>query len=75
LLVALLYSAKAVVRVVGAQQMGFSSLWCLFVVGAVVGGRNGCALVRVVGGEGFGYAVVAGQVVMLLLTENVEGVL
>jgi hypothetical protein len=48
------------------------------VVGAVVGGRNGCALVRVVGGEGFGYAVVevvAGQVVMLLLTENVEGVL
>jgi hypothetical protein len=55
--VALLCSAKAMVRVVGAQPMGFWGLWCRFMAGVVVGGRNGCAMVRVTG-EGFGYAVV-----------------
>jgi hypothetical protein len=43
--VALLCSAKAMVRVVGAQPTGFWGLWCRFVAGAVVGGRNGCAVV------------------------------
>jgi hypothetical protein len=33
-------------------------MWCRFVVGAVVGERNGCAVAGVVAGEGFGYVVV-----------------
>jgi hypothetical protein len=45
-------------RVVGAQPTGFWGLWCRFVAGVVVGGRNGCVLVVVVANEGFGYAVV-----------------
>jgi hypothetical protein len=53
--VTLLCSAKVMVRVIGAQPTGFWSLWCQFVEGAVVGGRNGCAVVGVVAGEGFGY--------------------
>jgi hypothetical protein len=55
--VALLCSAKAMLRGVGAQPMGFWGLWCQFVVGVVVDGRNGCAVVEVVAGEGFGYVV------------------
>jgi hypothetical protein len=31
------------------------------VAGVVAGGRNGCAVVGVVAGEGFGYAVVASE--------------
>jgi hypothetical protein len=31
------------------------------VAGVVAGGRNGCAMVGVVVGEGFGYAVVASE--------------
>jgi hypothetical protein len=38
--------------------MGFWGLWCQFVAGVVVGGRNGYAVVEVVACEGFGYAVV-----------------
>jgi hypothetical protein len=38
--------------------MGFWGLWCRFVAGAVVGGRNGYAVVGVMAGEGFGYEVV-----------------
>jgi hypothetical protein len=56
--VALLYSAKAIVRVIGAQPTGFWGLWCRFVAGAVVGERIGCAVMGVVAGERFGYAVV-----------------
>jgi hypothetical protein len=59
--VALLCSAKFMVRVVGAPPTGFWGLWCRFVAGVVVGGRNGCAVVGVVAGEGFGYVVVAGE--------------
>jgi hypothetical protein len=57
-MVALLCSAKAMVRVVGAQPIGFWVLWCRFLMRVVVGGRNGCAVVGVVASEGFGYAVV-----------------
>jgi hypothetical protein len=46
------------VRVVGAQPMGFWGLLCRFVARVVVGGRNGCAVVEVVASEGFGYVVV-----------------
>jgi hypothetical protein len=53
LVVALLYSAKGMVRVVGAQPMSFWRLWCRFVAGVVVGGGNGYAVVEVVAGEGF----------------------
>jgi hypothetical protein len=56
-MVTLLYSAEALVRVVGVQPMGFWGLWCQFVTGAVVLGRNGCAVVGVVAGEGFSCAV------------------
>jgi hypothetical protein len=40
------------VRVVGVQQMGFSDLWCRFVVGVVVGEKDGCVavVVGVIGG-------------------------
>jgi hypothetical protein len=41
------------VRVVGAQPMGFWGLWCRFMAGAVVGGRNGCVVVEVLTDEGF----------------------
>jgi hypothetical protein len=54
----LLCSAKAMMRVIGSQPTCFWGMWCQFVVGAVVGGRNDCAVVGVVVGEGFGYAVV-----------------
>jgi hypothetical protein len=60
----MLCSAKAMVRVVGAQPTGFWGMCCRFMVGAVVGGRNGSVVVGVVAGEGFSYAmveVVAGE--------------
>jgi hypothetical protein len=49
---ALLYNAMDMVRVVGVQQMGFSDLWCRFVVGVVVGEKDGCVavVVGVIGG-------------------------
>jgi hypothetical protein len=52
------------VRVVGAQPTDSWSLWCRFVAGVVVGRRNGCVVVGVEAGVGFGYAVaevVAGE--------------
>jgi hypothetical protein len=62
--------------------LGSVVLICGRVVG---GGRNGCAVVGVVAGEGFGYAVVEVWLVrnltqqsflsLLLMMENVEGVL
>jgi hypothetical protein len=41
------------VQIVGDQPTGFWGLWCRFVARAVIGGRNGCAVVEVVAGEGF----------------------
>jgi hypothetical protein len=85
LVVALLCSAKVMVRVVGAQPTDFWGMWCRFVAGVVVGRRNSCAVVGMVAGEGFGYAVVevvAGEgfdptklPIFLLMMKNVEGVL
>jgi hypothetical protein len=41
--------------------MNFWDLWCQFVVGLVVGGRNGCAAEVVEGvGGGFDYVLVVG---------------
>jgi hypothetical protein len=64
LVVALLYSAKAMARDVGAQPMGFWGLWYQYAAGVVVGGRNGCVVdvVRAVD-EGFGYVAAAVEAV------------
>jgi hypothetical protein len=75
-MVALLYSAEALVRVVGVQPMGFWGLWCRFVTGVVVLGRNGCAVVGVVASEGFSYEVdevVAGEGFGYAVVEVVAG--
>jgi hypothetical protein len=58
---ALLYNARATVRAVGVRPTSFWDLWCQFVEGVDVDGRDGCAVevVGVVGG-GFGYAMVVG---------------
>jgi hypothetical protein len=52
-------NAKAMVRVVGVQPMGFWVLWCRFAAEVVVGGRDGSVVeVAEVDGVGFGYVLV-----------------
>jgi hypothetical protein len=64
------------VRVVGVQPAGFWDLWCRFVAGVVVAGRDGCVVevVRVVDG-GFHYLVVGGVGVGLMMDVIERGLL
>jgi hypothetical protein len=82
----LVCNAKATARVVSVQLASSWCLWCRFAAEVVVGGRNGFVVeVAEVDGVGFGYVGVkvvvvdgfglAGFMPLLLLTENIEGVL